>query len=85
MCLLFLPGDGRNSKDPVWKCVCTLSGYHTRTIYDVDWYDYRIIDNVCCELRFYLSLTSILLNMVMVYKKEGLNCSKTLKKFITGF
>ncbi|XP_033632816.1 probable cytosolic iron-sulfur protein assembly protein Ciao1 isoform X2 [Asterias rubens] len=20
-----------------WKCVCTLSGYHTRTIYDVDW------------------------------------------------
>lgn len=21
----------------VWKCVCTLSGYHTRTIYDVDW------------------------------------------------
>ena len=22
---------------PVWKCVCTLSGYHTRTIYDVDW------------------------------------------------
>lgn len=22
---------------PVWKCVCTLSGYHTRTIYDIDW------------------------------------------------
>ncbi|CAL7935439.1 unnamed protein product [Xylocopa violacea] len=20
-----------------WKCVCTISGYHTRTIYDIDW------------------------------------------------
>lgn len=30
-------GDGKSSKDPVWKCVSTLSGYHTRTIYDVDW------------------------------------------------
>lgn len=24
-------------KDAVWKCLCTLSGYHTRVIYDVDW------------------------------------------------
>jgi len=23
--------------DPAWKCVCTLSGYHNRAIYDVDW------------------------------------------------
>jgi len=23
--------------DPTWKNVCTLSGYHTRSIYDVDW------------------------------------------------
>ncbi|NXT29704.1 CIAO1 protein, partial [Syrrhaptes paradoxus] len=23
--------------DPTWKCICTLSGYHTRTIYDVAW------------------------------------------------
>ncbi|KAG8141201.1 hypothetical protein E2320_006853 [Naja naja] len=23
--------------DPVWKCVCTLSGFHTRTVYDVAW------------------------------------------------
>lgn len=23
--------------EPVWKCVCTLSGYHSRTVYDVDW------------------------------------------------
>ncbi|CAF1341544.1 unnamed protein product [Adineta steineri] len=22
---------------PVWKCVCTISGYHTQTIYDVKW------------------------------------------------
>ncbi|XP_046844050.1 probable cytosolic iron-sulfur protein assembly protein CIAO1 homolog isoform X2 [Xenia sp. Carnegie-2017] len=26
-----------NGKDPKWKCVCTLTGYHERTIYDVDW------------------------------------------------
>ena len=25
------------TNDPVWKCVSTLSGYHTRTAYDVDW------------------------------------------------
>ncbi|KAG6449553.1 probable cytosolic iron-sulfur protein assembly protein Ciao1 isoform X1 [Manduca sexta] len=24
-------------KDAVWKCVCTLSGYHTRCIYDIAW------------------------------------------------
>ncbi|XP_064353962.1 probable cytosolic iron-sulfur protein assembly protein CIAO1 [Dromaius novaehollandiae] len=23
--------------DPTWKCVCNLSGFHTRTIYDVAW------------------------------------------------
>ncbi|XP_064630561.1 probable cytosolic iron-sulfur protein assembly protein CIAO1 homolog [Lineus longissimus] len=23
--------------DAVWKCVCTLSGYHTRPVYDVAW------------------------------------------------
>eukprot|EP00058_Branchiostoma_floridae_P018324 XP_002603813.1 hypothetical protein BRAFLDRAFT_124683 [Branchiostoma floridae] len=23
--------------DPTWKCVCTLSGYHKRTVYDVKW------------------------------------------------
>ncbi|XP_065918476.1 probable cytosolic iron-sulfur protein assembly protein CIAO1 homolog [Dysidea avara] len=23
--------------DPTWKCVCTLSGYHTREIYDISW------------------------------------------------
>ncbi|NXV82410.1 CIAO1 protein, partial [Atlantisia rogersi] len=23
--------------DPTWKCICNLSGYHTRTIYDVAW------------------------------------------------
>lgn len=22
---------------PVWKCICTLSGFHTRTIYDISW------------------------------------------------
>lgn len=23
--------------EPVWKCVCTLSGYHNRDIYDISW------------------------------------------------
>ncbi|NXG07663.1 CIAO1 protein, partial [Sakesphorus luctuosus] len=26
-----------SGSDPTWKCVCTLSGYHSRTIYDVSW------------------------------------------------
>ncbi|XP_043683679.1 probable cytosolic iron-sulfur protein assembly protein Ciao1 isoform X1 [Vespula pensylvanica] len=30
-------GISTTNNDSVWKCVCTLSGYHTRTIYDVDW------------------------------------------------
>ncbi|NXA56698.1 CIAO1 protein, partial [Nothocercus julius] len=30
-------GEGLSSSDPTWKCVCTLSGFHTRTIYDVAW------------------------------------------------
>lgn len=25
------------NEQPVWKNICTLSGYHTRTIYDVSW------------------------------------------------
>lgn len=37
----YLPGNPEGvstpDKDPVWKCVCTLSGYHTRTIYDISW------------------------------------------------
>ena len=23
--------------EPVWKCVCTLSGYHNRDVYDISW------------------------------------------------
>jgi hypothetical protein len=26
-----------NGVYPVWKCVCTISGYHTQAIYDVKW------------------------------------------------
>ena len=37
----YQPGNELNvttpNGDPVWKCVCTLSGYHPRTVYDVDW------------------------------------------------
>ncbi|XP_013397775.1 probable cytosolic iron-sulfur protein assembly protein CIAO1 homolog [Lingula anatina] len=30
-------GVATSGSDPKWKCVCTLSGYHSRTIYDVCW------------------------------------------------
>jgi len=29
--------EGVTTTDPNWKCVCTLSGYHDRPVYDVDW------------------------------------------------
>jgi cytosolic iron-sulfur protein assembly protein CIAO1 len=37
----YLPGNEQGiltpDNDPVWKCVCTLSGYHSRAIYDISW------------------------------------------------
>ncbi|KAF8782914.1 probable cytosolic iron-sulfur protein assembly protein CIAO1 [Argiope bruennichi] len=37
----YLPGNSEGvpttGEDPAWKCVCTLSGYHERAIYDVSW------------------------------------------------
>lgn len=30
-------GVSTNDNDPTWKCVCTLSGHHSRPIYDIDW------------------------------------------------
>ena len=37
----YLPGNSEGvstiGSDATWKCVCTLSGYHNRTIFDVDW------------------------------------------------
>lgn len=37
----YLPGNkegvATKGSDSAWKCVCTLSGYHSRTIFDVDW------------------------------------------------
>lgn len=26
-----------NTKDAIWKCICTLNGYHDRPIYSVSW------------------------------------------------
>lgn len=26
-----------DGKTPVWKCVCTLSGFHSRAVYDISW------------------------------------------------
>ena len=31
------PGIPTPDSEPVWKCVCTLSGYHSRDIYDISW------------------------------------------------
>lgn len=37
----YMPGNEEGiptaDNEPVWKCICTLSGYHTRTVYDIDW------------------------------------------------
>ncbi|GIX80694.1 probable cytosolic iron-sulfur protein assembly protein Ciao1 [Caerostris extrusa] len=37
----YLPGntDGIHvgGQDPIWNCVCTISGYHERAIYDISW------------------------------------------------
>lgn len=37
----YLPGNAEGivtpGSDPTWKCVCTLSGYHERAIYDISW------------------------------------------------
>lgn len=30
-------GVATKGKYPTWKCVCTLSGFHDRPIYDVRW------------------------------------------------
>lgn len=31
------PEDGSSSTDMSWKCVCTLSGFHGRAVYDIAW------------------------------------------------
>lgn len=37
----YMPGNEEGIATPdgdmVWKCVCTLSGHHTRSIYDISW------------------------------------------------
>lgn len=35
--------------DPTWKCVCTLSGYHDREIYDISWWALPTIS--VCSIR----------------------------------
>lgn len=38
---MYVPGNEEGIATPdntaVWKCVCTLSGFHTRSIYDISW------------------------------------------------
>lgn len=37
----YLPGNNAGivcpDNEAVWKCVCTLSGFHTRAVYDISW------------------------------------------------
>lgn len=37
----YLPGNMEGivtpDNEPIWKCVCTLSGFHSRAIYDISW------------------------------------------------
>ncbi|XP_066588963.1 probable cytosolic iron-sulfur protein assembly protein Ciao1 isoform X2 [Prorops nasuta] len=37
----YKPGNDKGIATPnnesAWKCICTISGYHTRTIFDIDW------------------------------------------------
>ena len=38
LCTSFInPGIPTPDNEPVWKCVCTLSGYHGRDVYDISW------------------------------------------------
>lgn len=60
----FLSTNNDNSainQDEQWKCVCTLSGYHTRTIYDISW----------CHLTGYLA-TAGGDDIVRVFKRDDL-------------
>ena len=53
--------EGIPTKDDeqTWKCVCTLSGYHTRTVYDVSW----------CHLTGYIA-TACGDDIIRVFKEE---------------
>ncbi|KAI4500892.1 hypothetical protein M0802_004103 [Mischocyttarus mexicanus] len=53
-------GISTTNNEPVWKCVCTLSGYHTRAIYDVDW----------CKITG-LIVTACGDNMIRIFKEES--------------
>jgi WD40 repeat protein len=50
----YLPGNpegvATDGDDPSWKCVCTLGGYHLRTIYDVAWSHHNnLIATACAD------------------------------------
>lgn len=55
----YLPGnpEGIATKDnePVWKCVCTLGGYHNRAIYAIDW-NHRTGDIVTADGDNYIRI-----------------------------
>lgn len=40
----------------VWKCVCTLSGYHTRSIYDISWC--KATGNALCLMIYIYTYTN---------------------------
>lgn len=48
----YLPGNSQGietpDNDPVWKCVCTISGEHTRTVYDISWNKFNGLIATAC-------------------------------------
>ena len=37
MMVTLTEGIATENNDSTWKCVCTLAGFHSRPVYDIDW------------------------------------------------
>ncbi|CAH1783992.1 unnamed protein product [Owenia fusiformis] len=70
----YLPGNTEGvatvGSDSAWKCVCTLSGQHPRTIYDVKW----------CSLTDYIA-TACVDNAIRLFKESDCNTDKNQPSF----
>ena len=78
---MFCPSVGipTPDNDPVWKCVCTVSGYHKRDIYDISWSSsgmiataggdnaIRIFKEVCRQHHMYVHVSVMNVDTVSVY------------------
>ena len=62
---------------PVWKCVCTISGYHTQAIYDVKWYVFPLclISSITIVVSERCPLTGLIAtasgdNAIRIFREE---------------